>query len=253
VCYSHFYPIRIVTPPLNPGVINGNQAVCIGGTSQFHLPQQLTDLEFKQFSHRYCVPVLGIVMQLPQELPPLATPPSSQWRLSSFCCHSDNYGQHTTCLQDFEWPTQEVCVAGTTTLSSTSLGGIWSSEMHPLATVNSTSGVVTWCSPWYSHPHLYCKLEQEGCLDATATRSVTVTAPPNAGTLSGPTELCVEEDTIYLSTMPRRNLSSSNSTVATIDGATGQVIGLSAGSTTITYMFWFRRLRKCYLRVKSSL
>jgi hypothetical protein len=130
--------------------------------------------------------------------------------------------------------TQEVCVAGTTTLSSTSLGGIWSSGNASIATVNSTSGVVTGVAPG-TVTLTYTVVGTGGCLDATATRSVTVTAPPNAGTLSGPTELCVEEDTIYLSTMPGGTWSSSNSTVATIDGATGQVIGLSAGSTTITY------------------
>jgi len=70
-----------------------------------------------------------------------------------------------------------------------------------IATVNSTSGVVTGVAP-VTVTLTYTVVGTGGCLDATATRSVTVTAPPNAGTLSGPTELCVEEDTIYLSTMP---------------------------------------------------
>jgi hypothetical protein len=73
-----------------------------------------------------------------------------------------------------------------------------------------------------------------GCSAATATRTVTVTAAPSAGTLSGTQAACVGGTTTFTSTVNGGSWSSSNTAVATVN-ASGVVSGVSAGTATITY------------------
>ncbi|MBM3410299.1 MAG: hypothetical protein FJY18_01530, partial [Bacteroidetes bacterium] len=78
--------------------------------------------------------------------------------------------------------TQSICVAGTSTFSSTVAGGSWSSSNTAVATVNATTGVVTAVSAGTA-TMTYTVTGTGGCPDGTATRTVTVNQP-SASTIS---------------------------------------------------------------------
>ncbi|WP_173964019.1 Ig-like domain-containing protein, partial [Flavobacterium collinsii] len=74
-----------------------------------------------------------------------------------------------------------------------------------------------------------------GCGNATATRTVTVTAAPNAGTLSGTQNICPAATTTFISNgTGGGSWSSNNTTVATVD-ASGVITGKALGTATISY------------------
>ena len=82
--------------------------------------------------------------------------------------------------------TQEICTNGTTTFTSDgTAGGVWTSDASAYATVVSETGVISGVAAG-SSTITYTVRGTAGCFsDATATRTVTVNAIPNAGTLTG--------------------------------------------------------------------
>jgi hypothetical protein len=72
-----------------------------------------------------------------------------------------------------------VCPNGTTTLSSSVSGGTWSSDDTAVATINSTTGVVTGVAAGTA-TMTYTVTGTGGCANATATRTVTVNSVPTA-------------------------------------------------------------------------
>src|SRR6185436_3969871 len=65
--------------------------------------------------------------------------------------------------------------------------------------------------------------------------TVTVTAPPSAGTLSGTTAICSNGTTTFSSTVGGGNWTSGSTGVATIVGSTGVITPVSPGSAIMTY------------------
>ncbi|WP_134340588.1 beta strand repeat-containing protein, partial [Flavobacterium psychrophilum] len=129
--------------------------------------------------------------------------------------------------------TNTVCVGNTTTFSATTSGGAWTSATPAVATVNSSTGVVTGVSGGVSVIN-YSVTTTGGCVN-TGSRTVTVSAAPNAGTLSGPQGVCVSSTTAFSSTVSGGAWSSANTAIATVSAVTGEITGVSAGTTTITY------------------
>jgi gliding motility-associated-like protein len=130
--------------------------------------------------------------------------------------------------------TQAVCVGGTTTFSSTITGGAWTSDAAGIATVDSTTGVVTALASGTA-TITYTVTGTGGCADATATRTVTVSDAPNAGTLSGTQAVCVGGTTTFSSTITGGAWTSDAAGIATVDSTTGVVTALASGTATITY------------------
>ncbi|WP_428230135.1 Ig-like domain-containing protein [Flavobacterium sp.] len=130
--------------------------------------------------------------------------------------------------------TQNICVAGTTTFTSTGDSGSWSSSNNAIATVNPSTGLVTGVTAGTA-TITYTVTGTGGCTNATANRGVTITAAPNAGTLSGTQNICVAGTTTFASTGDSGNWSSSNNAIATVNPSTGLVTGVTAGTATITY------------------
>jgi len=128
---------------------------------------------------------------------------------------------------------QNLCVGSTDTYSSTVTGGEWSSSNPSVATVNST-GLVTGVSAGTA-TITYTVTGTGGCPAATATRTVTITDPPSAGTLSGTQDVCVNNTTLFSSTLAGGYWTSANTSIAQVERQTGLVIGVSAGTTTISY------------------
>ena len=109
----------------------------------------------------------------------------------------------------------------------------WSSSNTAVATVSAT-GLVTGIAAGTA-TITYTVAGSGGCADATATRTVTVTAPPTVGTLSGEQNLFIGAASTFSSTTSGGTWSSSNTAVATVNATTGVVTGVAAGTATITY------------------
>ena len=126
--------------------------------------------------------------------------------------------------------TSVICGSGSITLSDSTTGGSWSSSRTYVATVSS-AGVVTGTGAdtatiFYTYTN--------ACGTAVASKSVTVYAMPNAGTISGAASLCAGSTTTLADAVSGGTWSSSNTTIATVS-ATGVVTGVSSGVATITY------------------
>jgi hypothetical protein len=130
--------------------------------------------------------------------------------------------------------TQSICISGTTTYTSTASGGSWSSSNTGVATVNAITGVVTGVAAGTT-TITYTVAGTGGCASETATRSVTVTTPPDAGTIIQSTSICVGSSSTLTSTTSGGTWSSSTIAVATIGMTSGLITGVATGTTTITY------------------
>jgi uncharacterized protein YjdB len=132
--------------------------------------------------------------------------------------------------------TQEVCTGATTTfaVSGNSASGTWSSSDTNVATVNA-SGEVTAVGVGTATIS-YTVAGTGGCTDAVATRTVTVTNPPVAGTISGAQEVCTSNTTTFtiFGNSATGIWSSSDTNVATVN-TSGVVTAVAPGSATITY------------------
>ncbi len=73
-----------------------------------------------------------------------------------------------------------------------------------------------------------------GC-DSVITLNLTVSIAPDAGSISGLQNICVNATTTFSSTATGGSWSSSTPAVATVNATTGLVTGLTAGTATITY------------------
>ncbi len=129
---------------------------------------------------------------------------------------------------------QNLCVGSTDTYTSTVTGGRWSSSNTAVATVNTTTGLVTALSSGTA-TITYTVAGTGGCADASVAITLTVTASPSAGTLSGNQNLCVGSTDTYTSTVTGGSWSSSNPAVASVNTVTGLVTAIAAGTSNILY------------------
>ncbi|MCF8448534.1 MAG: Ig-like domain-containing protein [Taibaiella sp.] len=129
--------------------------------------------------------------------------------------------------------TTVICQGTTSAFSSTVPGGTWSSSNTAVGTVNATTGLVTGLGSGttiisYSLPGI--------CNAAPVTAVMTINPAPDAGTITGTTEIDALTTTTLSSTTTGGMWSSSNTDIATVGSASGIVSGLSDGTTTISYI-----------------
>jgi len=129
--------------------------------------------------------------------------------------------------------TTSVCVAKTTTLTSTTSGGVWKSVSTGVATINASTGVVTGVAAGTSTIR-YTVTNGSGCADSVST-TVTVNALPVIAAITGTTSVCVAKTTALSSTTSGGVWTSVSTGVATINASTGVVTGVAAGTSTIRY------------------
>src|SRR5690554_6719815 len=227
VCISQ--TVTVTTPP-NAGTLSGNQVICSGSTTTFSSTQAggtwtssntgiatvnssgvVTGQAAGTATITYTVTGTGGCSDATATRTVTVTAPPNAGTLSG---------------------TQAICEGSTTTFSSTSSGGTWSSSNTGTATVNS-SGVVTGVSAGTAKI-TYTVNGTGGSAEVRATRTVTVTAPPNTGTLSGNQNVCEGSTTTFSSSVSGGTWSSSNTATATVNSS-GVVTGQAAGTTTITY------------------
>ena len=123
-----------------------------------------------------------------------------------------------------------VCIGNTISLTDAVSGGTWSSTATGIGTIDATGDVtgITGGTTTVSY------LVTNSCGAAGATTTVTVNMLPNAGSISGPVIICIGNITSLTDATAGGTWSSTTPGVATIDG-TGNVTGLAAGTTTISY------------------
>ena len=119
-----------------------------------------------------------------------------------------------------------VCSGQSTTLTNSSPGGTWTTSSGSLATVGSSSGVVTGVAP--GTPIITYTLPG-GCF-VTKVETVNALSP-----ISGPSSSCAGAATTLTDATGGGTWSSSNTVVATIGSSSGVVTAIATGSTTISY------------------
>jgi len=118
------------------------------------------------------------------------------------------------------------CV-GLTGLCGDSGGGVWSSSNTGIATIGSSSGMVTGISPGTS---FITYTLPTGCI-TTITRTVS----PLPAAITGNLHVCTGSGVILSDPTSGGSWSSGNSGIATIGSASGLVNGVSAGTVFLTY------------------
>lgn len=73
------------------------------------------------------------------------------------------------------------------------------------------------------------------CLDDSSIVLINVVHQPTTVILSGNQDVCIGMSSTFAASIPEGIWSSSDSSIATVDGVTGVVLGISAGTTTISY------------------
>ncbi len=139
-------------------------------------------------------------------------------------------------VRNFSYPesilgTSAVCVGNTIILSSATTGGSWSSSNVGVATVGSSSGVVSGVTSGTA----VISYTATGIFGtSTTTRIVTVDATTYAGTITGAATVSAYSTTTLSNATTGGAWSSSASGIATV-GSTGVVTGVAAGTATISY------------------
>ncbi len=122
----------------------------------------------------------------------------------------------------------QVCVGQTVAMTTTGAGGAWG-VTNARASI-SGGGVVTGASVGVD---TIIYLVINGCGTATATKTITVGALPNASAITGPNEVCQGATISLNNTIPGGTWSATNAR-ATIS-ALGVVTGVAPGNDTIVY------------------
>ncbi len=121
-----------------------------------------------------------------------------------------------------------VCAGLTTLFTNPVTGGVWSSSATGIATIGSSTGVVTGIS---AGPATITYSPGAGC---SVTRGITVNAAPAA--IAGNHNICMGVPVTFTDATGGGLWISSNPSAATIGSVSGIVNGVAAGTTTITYM-----------------
>lgn len=123
--------------------------------------------------------------------------------------------------------TLSLCVGGTTTLSDATAGGAWTSGSTSVATVVSTTGVVTGMAAGTANITY---------TTGTGSVSATVTVNPNPAAITGAPAVCPGGTNTLTCTPAGGTWSSSSTATATVGSSSGVVTGVAAGTTTISYI-----------------
>jgi uncharacterized protein YjdB len=123
-----------------------------------------------------------------------------------------------------------LCPSDTTTYSNLVGGGIWTSSDFTVATIDSSSGLVTAIIQGTS---VISYAVMNTCGTDTSSISITVNQLPNAGILSGPSDVCVGAS-ITLTPSASGGVWSNSNLNTTV--SSGLVTGVVAGFDTIYYV-----------------
>ena len=223
----------VVTAPPVVGVLSGNQNICVGGNSTF----SSSALGGTWTSSDNTVATINSVSGLITGISSGSATMTYTVVGTGGCANvSDtrNVVVTTPPVVGILSGSQNICVGGNSTFSSSAVGGTWTSSDNTIATINSASGLITGISAG-SATMTYTVLGTGGCANVSDTRNVVVSAAPIAGVLSGIQNICVGSNTTFSSSAVGGTWTSSDNTIATINSTSGLITGISAGSATMTY------------------
>lgn len=123
-----------------------------------------------------------------------------------------------------------VCPGSTITLTDLTPFGTWSSSAPGVAAVDSPVGIITGVT---SGTSIITYTVSSYCATVRATKTVTVIALPDAGTIVGTTAVCLGATTALASTSPGGTWSSALGNASVTAG--GMVTGVTAGTDIINY------------------
>ncbi len=124
-----------------------------------------------------------------------------------------------------------VCEGFTTTLTDATPGGTWSTSDASIASIGSASGILTGL---VGNVVTVSYTIGTGC---TATKSFTVNPQPHAGTITGPTAVCLNSLITLASSTADGKWWSPDTSIALIDSVTGVLTGNGAGTVLISYVY----------------
>lgn len=214
---------------LTAGIVNGTQSICIGGTTTF-----TSTMAGGVWSS--ADPAIATVDPITGEITGISKGAATIRYTITGCSVATS--SRTVFVNAPISPgtlsgNLDVCIGGNTQLLSTTAFGTWTSANPAIATISST-GLVTGVSE--GDVEIFYRLPASGGCPAPETSIlISVSSPPDAGTLSGTQEVCEGETRTFSSTTSGGLWSSGNPAVATVDPATGVVTGVAAGSAIITY------------------
>lgn len=220
-----------VNPLPNAGVINGVQNVCVGLTTSFSA-SVAGGVWSSSNTGIASVNATGVVLGVS---PGTAT--ISYVVTSAFGCISTatrTVTVNATPVGGTLNGTQNVCVGLTTNFSSSVPGGTWTSLNPGIATVNA-AGDVLGVSIGTATIN-YVVTSPAGCISPAVSRTVTVNPIPSAGILNGNQNVCVGQTRTFGSSVAGGNWTSANTAIASINATTGVILGVSSGTTTISYI-----------------
>lgn len=122
-----------------------------------------------------------------------------------------------------------LCIGTTVALSGASAGGTWG--ISGAAATMTTPGVVTAVTPGTS---VISYTVTNSCGAAVASRTITVVALPDAGTVSGGPEVCETDSIVMTSTLPGGVWSCTPNASIT---SSGVLTGLIAGTSMVSYVY----------------
>ncbi len=123
--------------------------------------------------------------------------------------------------------TPQVCPGFTTTLSDIDASGVWSSSNNSIATIGSSSGVLSGLAPGVDTVTYISPL---ACVN-----TVIITVNPAPAAIIGPDSVCVGSTITMNDDTSGGIWSSSNTLIGTVGSISGVVGGMSGGIDTIAY------------------
>ena len=119
-----------------------------------------------------------------------------------------------------------VCAGGNTTLSCTPSGGVWSTTTSSIATIGSSTGVLTGVS---TGTVVVTYSAGSSCFSTTI-----ITVNPVPATITGTASVCEGQTTTLTNTTSGGTWSSDNILIVTVNSS-GVVFGVAPGTTTVSY------------------
>ncbi len=115
------------------------------------------------------------------------------------------------------------------------VGGTWTRVTGSGGTFSALAGTYTPVAGATSSSFNYSFIGTAPCINDTSTVTVNIIPQPNVAILSGTQGICVGLTTTFSATVNGGSWSSSNTSIATVNPATGVITGVSAGVATISY------------------
>lgn len=230
-CASPASTVVIVKPDVHAGTLSGVTPVCIGSTPTYTTTGDAGGIWSSSS------PLVATIDPVTGKVTAISAGTTAITYTLSGCGTNLTASKLLTVSPDGNPGTisgvTPLCIGATTTYTTNGdAGGVWTSTLPLVATVDPVTGLVSAISAGTS----LVTYSVGGCSIAGATKTVTVSPQANAGAIIGPSPLCIGATPTYFSSGDAGGVwSSATISVATVDAATGMITAVGAGTSVITY------------------